>query len=240
MIKNNFSLLAEATIDNNKLELVTEQANKNEPKKTYLTGPFMCADVINKNGRVYPKKVLEAAAARYEEEYIKTNCAAGELNHPPTSAINPERVVHKILELNQKDNVWYGKSVLLEGIALADLIITHLKYDMAVAVSTRGGGAVEDGEWNGKKDVEIVKDFNLVAFDVVTDPSGTFISKDGKKQRCYVDGILESKKFMIDDHGDLVEQAYNKLENGLSKLPMKSADKQMIIENALKEFLNSI
>ena len=238
MIIDNLSLLAEHDMERD-FELITEQNNPNEKKKVYIQGPYMVANVINKNNRVYLKEAMEEAADVYRKEYIDKRIAGGELNHPSRSSVDPERTVHRVLELNQKDNVWIGKSIMMEGIPLADMVITQMSHGMALGVSTRGGGRVTTKDWNGHKDIDVVDKFSLVAFDVVTDPSGTYY-ENGSKQHCYVDGILESKKFMIDEHGDLVEQAYDKFENTLANLSVRNEQKRQIINSAIHEFLEGL
>ena len=66
-------LIAEYT-DNN-LEFITEDRNG---KKTYcIEGVFMQSNKKNKNGRVYEKKVLEAAVDKYVTEQVKQGRAVG-------------------------------------------------------------------------------------------------------------------------------------------------------------------
>ena len=90
-------------------------------------------------------------------------------------------------------------------------------------MSTRGVGNVNsDGR---------VDEFKLVAVDVVFNPSGP---------GAFVDGILESRNFLIDEHGQIVEKAYNTLEEELRTLPVRSADKAQKILNALSNFIDEI
>jgi len=211
-------------------ELVVEQKNPNEKKKHYITGPFLVSEVRNQNKRIYSKKVIEDAVKVYNANFIEKNTALGELNHPATTTVDYERAVIKILELNQDDNVWYGKAILMEGLPLADLLKTQMfDYGVKMGVSSRGCGTLSE---DGKVD----QDYILNAVDIVNDPSATLDNGN----RAWVDGILESKQFMLDSHGELVEMQYNKLTQDLKVLPVNSENKALKIKNILNTFIANI
>ena len=67
-------------------------------KKNYkIRGPFLQAEIKNRNGRIYPMHILEKEVGRYNTEYIQKNRAFGELGHPDGPTVNLERVSHMIL-----------------------------------------------------------------------------------------------------------------------------------------------
>jgi len=68
-----------------------------------------------------------------------------------------------------------------------------------------------------KEDVNRVKNMKLVAIDVVADPSCP---------KAFVNGILESKQWVLSDTGEL-EEAYNKFEKSIGNLPRKDVDKYL-------------
>jgi hypothetical protein len=85
------------------LEYITEAAE--DGGKSYLIeGPFLMAEVGNRNGRIYPMSVMEAAVSKYEETHIKTRRALGELAHPDGPQINLDRVSHLITSLKRDGN----------------------------------------------------------------------------------------------------------------------------------------
>ena len=51
---------------------------------------------------------------RYNNEYVKTNRAMGELGHPDGPQLNLERVSHLIKELRVDGNDIYGKAKILD------------------------------------------------------------------------------------------------------------------------------
>lgn len=62
-------------------EILTENTVEGT-KRMYISGPFLMHSKENRNGRIYSKKGMDNAVKRYTEDYIKTNRALGELNHP--------------------------------------------------------------------------------------------------------------------------------------------------------------
>jgi hypothetical protein len=80
-----------------------------------------------------------------------------------------------------------------------------------------------------KSGVNKVADFRIVAVDVVADPS---------VPTAFVNGILESKQWVLDDRGEFLP-VYEKFEKAIKTLPKKDLDfylKEQIISfiNALK------
>ena len=73
-----------------------------------------------------------------------------------------------------------------------------------------------------------IKGYKLSTVDVVSDPS---IGE-------YVEGILESKDFMIDTHGVVTEMCYDRLTNQLKYLP--NHEKSQYVEKAVNDFIKNI
>ena len=100
------------------VELITEE--KDGEKKLYIEGVFLQSEVKNRNGRVYPFKVLDNEVKRYHEEYIKPGRALGELGHPDGPTVNLDRVSHRIVSLKAEGNNFIGKAQIL------DLSLIHI------------------------------------------------------------------------------------------------------------------
>jgi len=144
---------------------------------------------------------------------IKPRRALGELNHPTSAEVNPEKACHMVTELHQDGNMFVGKSQVLStpaGQIMRNLIMDGVRLGM----SSRALGQLEEN--NG---TNFVKDMRLVAVDCVADPSFP---------KAFVNGILESKSYVISQDGSFSE-AYGNLERGISNLPKKDLD------NYLKE-----
>jgi hypothetical protein len=165
---------------NDNVKLVTEEVNGE--KQYHIEGVFMQAEQKNRNGRVYPSKTLMNEVKRYNNEYVKSSRAMGELGHPDGPQLNLERVSHLIKELRIDGNDVYGKAKILDtpyGKIVKDLI----KEGVKIGVSSRGMGSLK--QVNGVNEVQ--EDFSLSAVDIVADPSAP---------DAYVQGIMEGKEWV--------------------------------------------
>ena len=127
-------------VNDNNVNLVTEEVNGE--KQYHIDGIFMQAEQKNRNGRVYPQKTLMNEVQRYNNEYVKTNRAMGELGHPDGPQLNLERVSHLIKELRVDGNDIYGKAKILDtpyGKIVKDLI----KEGVKIGVSSSGMGSLK-------------------------------------------------------------------------------------------------
>ena len=222
-MSKNLKLICETDMSTaNNIELLVEDSGQD--KKTYkVRGPYIVAEKKNANGRTYDSEVMEASVAEYIKEYIETKRSVGEMNHPDSVDVDYVNACHLITSLKREGDIWIGESKILTGTPKGDLYAGLIQNGVSTGMSTRGVGNVNsDGR---------VDEFKLVAVDVVFNPSGP---------GAFVDGILESRNFLIDEHGQIVEKAYNKLEEELSTLPVRSADKAQKILNALSNFIDEI
>lgn len=183
-------------IDFKDLELVKESVELDGEKKKqyYLKGPFLEADVLNKNGRKYMKETLIREVKKFYETKIAKNRSLGELDHPPDPTVNLDRVSHVITDLEMKDNVGYGVARLLET-PKGRIAKTLVDEGIILGMSTRGVGSL-DGEF-------VKDDYNLITVDIVADPSAP---------SAFVEGVLENKEFIIGKDGEIVEKAIDVLQ----------------------------
>ena len=203
-----FKLLVEKP-DLSDFEYIVEEKNAKEPSKLYIQGPFMMASEKNRNNRIYDLTEMAKEVNRYTDEMINENRAMGELNHPTTAEVDLERACHIVTELKQKDNIFYGKSKVLStpcGQIVKSLVMDGVK----VGVSSRALGKIEESP----SGTSLVKDMKLVAIDCVADPSFP---------KAFVNGILESKQWVLADNGKY-EEIYNKFEKSLKNLPKTDLD----------------
>ena len=73
------------------VKVITE--GNGDSKKLYIEGVFLQSELKNRNGRMYPFSVLEKEVNRYNEEYVKTKRALGELGHPDGPTVNLDQSV---------------------------------------------------------------------------------------------------------------------------------------------------
>jgi hypothetical protein len=205
-------LITEITED---LEYITEESQGK--KALYIQGPFMMAEVKNRNGRIYPASVLFKEMKRYNENYVAKNRAFGELGHPEGPNINLERVSHMITELKQDGNNVWGKAKIMDT-PYGQIVQNLISNGAQLGVSSRGMGTLE--EKNGTK---VVKDdfYLATAADIVADPSAP---------EAFVQGIMEGKEW-IWDSGVLKEKALNEIKRNI-----KSSSSKKLTETKLKAF----
>ena len=94
------------------VEIITEE--KNGIKTLYIQGPFLQAEVTNRNGRNYPLSIMEREVKRYNDSFICKGRALGELGHPDGPTVNLDRVSHMITSLHREGNNFIGKAKLLD------------------------------------------------------------------------------------------------------------------------------
>lgn len=207
--------------------ILEEKTNTPGSKSTlFIEGPFLMADQPNRNRRIYESNEMLNEVARYDKDMIHTCRSLGELNHPTTVEVNPERACHLITKLEQKGNEWIGKSKVLTEMPMGKIVYSLLMDKVKLGVSSRALGETIE-ESNG---YTRVKNFKLIAVDVVHDPS---------VNTAFVNGILESKEWVLSDHG-YIEAGYDALTKGLSKLPRRSTEKSAYIEEQIRNFLSTL
>ena len=207
------------------MKLITEQIEdvkilteeKDGKKLLYIEGVFLQSELTNRNGRRYPFEVLNREVERYNEEYVKTKRALGELGHPDGPTINLDRVSHRITDLRAEGNNFMGKAQILDT-PMGKIAKSLLDEGVQLGVSSRGMGSIDKQEG-----VSIVRDdFMLTtAADIVADPSAP---------DAFVNGIMEGKEWVW-DNGILKEAKVDKYRRY-----MDEASRRTMEEKTLKVF----
>lgn len=160
---------------------------KDDGKKYWmLEGVFMQAEVKNRNGRVYPRNVMESGVSRYMSEKMNNKTSYGELGHPQGPTINPDRISHIITDLHFEGNDVFGKAKIFDttmGITAQKI----LEGGGRLGMSSRAMGSLK--EQNGAMVVQ--EDFHIAtAADIVTDPSAP---------KALVNGIMEDVEWVLEN-----------------------------------------
>ena len=166
---------------------------KNGQKEYKIKGIFLQSDIKNRNGRVYPKDILEREVSRYNREFINKNRACGELGHPDGPVVNLERVSHMVKKLYPDGKNFIGEAKVMNT-PYGKIVKGLIDEGAQLGVSSRGMGTLEN-----KGGANYVKsDFYLAtAADIVADPSAP---------DAFVEGIMEGKEWVW-DNGALREQS---------------------------------
>ena len=206
------------------VKYITE-ASENGKKNLYITGPFLVYDKPNKNNRLYSKDTLANEVSRYNEEFVKTNRALGELGHPDTPSINLERVSHKIVSLEDNGEAFIGKAMILET-PYGQIVKNFIDSGVNLGVSSRGMGSL----MQTKEGYNLVQDdFRLAtAADIVADPSAP---------GAFVNGIMENKEWLFVD-GRFVEADIDSAKKQIKQASRK--DLERVALNLFENFIRKL
>lgn len=202
----------------------SEAADPAAPKQLFIEGIFLQSEIVNGNGRKYPKEIMDAAVSRYIDEYVKPKRALGELNHPDSPDVNPERACIKIVSLEPEGNNWIGKAQVLST-PLGQLVRNLIEDDVQLAVSSRGLASVDmDG------DVEVISDdfYICTAADVVHNPSAP---------DAFVNGIMEGRQWIY-ENGIFREAAIEAAKKKIKSAPANRLNEETI--KAVRSLFDSI
>ena len=152
-----------------KPEQITESMKENNGKLV-VRGVLQRAESKNQNGRIYQREVLMRESKKYFKEFISQRRALGELDHPESSVVNLQNTSHNVKEMH-----WEGDNLLgtVEVLSTpSGNILTELfKSGIKLGISSRGMGSVETVSEGGEQSQEVQPDFELIAFDFVSNPS---------------------------------------------------------------------
>jgi hypothetical protein len=178
-------------------------------------------DTPNRNGRVYPERILKRESENYKK-MIEKGISLSELNHPESSLIDLDRVSHIITEVWWEGNTLMGKLKLLtspgfheRGIVSTkgDMAANYLRQGVTLGISSRGVGSLKKvGEQN-----EVQDDFELICFDLVSSPStpGAYLFLNKEDKHKFDENLEEEKRMSVERN---VGQSGNKSLDLMKKL----------------------
>lgn len=201
-------LLREDIVD---FEVLTE-STKEGKKNYYIHGIFMQAEKGNRNGRMYPKNVMESAVNKYVNEFVAKNRAVGTLGHEDTPKVSENKISHLITDLRMEGNDVYGKAKVLETVAGKELQAL-IEGGVSFGCSSRALGSLKEGE-NGLKIVQ--DDFVISTVDAVLQPSGI---------DCWVDGIMEGADWLYIEGKGWVQQYIEESQKTIKKTSSKDIER---------------
>ena len=216
------------------MKLITEQIddveviveNRNGKKSMFIEGIFLQGDIQNRNGRMYPMDTLRREVQRYNESFVDSGRAVGELGHPEGPTVNLDRVSHKIVSLKESGSNFIGKAKILST-PMGKIAQNLIDEGVKLGVSSRGLGTLavnEDG-------IKVVSDDFMLATaaDIVSDPSAP---------DAFVSGIMEGKDWVWDG-GILRERFAEKTYKHINTLvDQKKLDEQKLA--LFNDFLSNL
>ena len=187
------------------IQYITEEVGGK--KNLYIEGVFLQSNLKNRNGRVYPKGIMEKEVKRYTSEAIDKKRAMGELGHPDGPTLNLDRVSHMITSLKESGNNWIGKAKILDT-PMGNIVKNLIDEGASLGVSSRGLGSLK--ERDGVNEVQ--EDFVLsTAADIVADPSAP---------DAFVRGIMEHREWVMVEGVWMekdIEQAYKSIKRASTR-----------------------
>jgi hypothetical protein len=181
-------------------------------------------DTPNRNGRIYPEKILKRESENYKK-MIEKGISLSELNHPESSLIDLDRVSHMITDVWWDGPVLLGKLKLLtspgfheRGIVSTkgDMAANYLRQGVTLGISSRGVGSLKKvGDQN-----EVQDDFELICFDLVSSPStpGAYLFLDKNDRHKFDENLEEEKRVNIERATGMESSAVDKTKKLMDKL----------------------
>jgi hypothetical protein len=168
---------------------VTQELNyltedKDGRKNVFIEGIFMQSNKENRNGRIYPKNIIEKEVERYQN-IISSKRSLGELGHPTNPTINLNTVSHLITKLKLEGDNVIGRAKILDT-PMGKIAKNFIEEGVSLGVSSRGLGSLK--EKNGI--MEVQNDFYLATIDIVADPSAP---------DAFVQGIMENEDWILNN-----------------------------------------
>jgi hypothetical protein len=206
---------------NDSVKYVTEETADGGKKNLFIEGPFLQSEIKNRNGRVYPKHVMEREVNRYNEQFVQKGRAFGELGHPDGPQINLDRVSHIIESLKQDGSNWIGRARITDT-PMGNIARGLIESGAQLGVSSRGMGSLK---LNREGVNEVQNDFHLAtAADIVADPSAP---------DAFVNGIMEGVEWIWENNMLVAKRAEQQVEQAVRSRELE-AKKLSIFENFIK------
>ena len=194
-------------------EVSREQINEsisNNDGRLVVKGVLQRAESKNQNGRVYPKDTLVREAKKYAKIQVKERRALGELDHPDSSVVNLNNVSHNILEMHWKGDDLVGTVEVLSTPS-GNILKELFKNDIKLGISSRGLGSIEQIKEADDVVDKVKDDFELIAFDFVSNPSthGAFMSPSSMTE-----GVHREDNHQPNEKDSKIEKIINDILRG--------------------------
>lgn len=183
-----------------KVEELNETTGQVE-KKYKIKGIFSTINTKNRNGRIYPEKLWKEQVAKYQDVISSGSInTLMEYEHPARSNVDPMEAVAKINKLYIEGKYVMGEAVLLNN-TKANQLKSLIDNGVKISVSSRGVGSVVDS---------VVKDFNLITYDIVSNPSDYNATMNGICESYQLnEGVIDDLHFEFDKNGNIIKSVEN-------------------------------
>lgn len=210
--------------------IIEEAADASGLKKKnyYVEGITLQSELMNRNGRWYPKSILEREVARYTKQYINENRAVGELGHPDTPTVNYDRSSHKFLSLKEDGNNFIARAKVMDT-PMGKIVKTLMDEEVKIGISSRGMGSLKMVDMKEGTMQMVQDDYYLAtAGDIVADPSAP---------DAFLRGIMESKEWVW-ENGIIKEATVSQMHEDIRRAKRRELE-EVTLKNWTK-FLNEL
>ena len=159
-----------------------------------MRGVIQAAGKPNANNRIYPRPILEREDKKYQE-LISDRRSLGELDHPDSPIVQLENVSHLVTDTNWDGEDLIGEIEVLDtpkGQILGKLV----ERDIKLGISSRGLGSTS--RTNEGYDM-VEDDFNLVCYDMVSNPSTSNAFMNLQESVAYQTLITQNRVVLLDE-----------------------------------------
>ena len=221
----------DSNISFEKVDELNESTGKTE-KKYKIKGIFSTIGEKNRNGRIYPPEIWKSQVEEYQKEIERgTNNCLMEFEHPARSKVDIMEAVARITKLSIDKNHVMGEAVLLDN-PKANQLKSLIDNGVKLSVSSRGAGSVVDS---------IVRNFHLITYDIVSEPSDYNASTNGVCESYQLnEGVITGVNYELDKHGNLIEANLNESDMYAKNVQDNLADVQNHIEKKFTEFFSKL
>ena len=153
-------------------EMKTTKPESGSSALCYLSGPCFQFDSVNRNNRLYSRKLVEDKIVNNPvvQEAIKNRAMLGEGGHPENridiSYPDVALAVEKLWIPEGNDNMLWGKFAILDT-PTGRILNTLVKYGTKLGISAR---AVADSVQKNGHEVILENSYELITFDAVPEP----------------------------------------------------------------------
>lgn len=181
--------------------LMIQESRDQHNGRVLIKGVLQRSDAQNQNGRVYPHDILTRECDKYAGTFIKEQRALGELDHPDSSVVNLANVSHRIVEMHFENKDVVGTVEVLPTPA-GKILEALLAAGVQIGISSRGLGSVSENTDGGHV---VQDDFELIAFDMVSNPS---------TQGAFMHPLKES----VDKYGQMCVDRYCRIQELITEI----------------------
>lgn len=221
--------------DDGLTQTVVREEKETKKKDIYIKGVFLQADVKNRNGRIYPSKLMEREVFKLNERILSKSKLLGELDHPSTHDYKLSDAAFQIVSLKRdpsNPNNYMGEAKVLRNTTKGGtLYALCMDAGCEVGVSSRALGTLEEAEDGSGMIVQ--DDLNMITIDAVADPSAP---------DAWVQSIYESTDYYI-ENGIIKENEASKIKREIDKIYSNPKSRDMLkekVNKAFNDFLNNI